>query len=779
MVPRILLFLFWTLTFFSAFAQSSLPDASLSGFVFDEHNGETLIGANVFLKGTKTGAVSNIRGYYVIPKIQPGVYTLICQYIGYRPFSKTVTFTAGEKKVLRIDMQPEDIQGEEVVVYADSMPLMERQFEKPISKIELSGEQINLIPQVVEADLLRSLQTLPGVVPVSDFSSALYIRGGTPDQNLYLIDGSDVYNPEHAFGLFSTFNTDAIKKVDLSKGGFGAEFGGRLSSVLNVTNMDGNRKEFEGTAGVSILSAKTTLQTPIGSIGSLSGSVRRTYFDKTLGEAIDEIPDYYFYDGNVKAFFEIDGRNTLTLSGYGGQDVLNFIFNEDATEKAGFDYTWGNKTASARWACVFSPQMFGDFWITGSTFSSDFAFDQSVNFSEENFISDLTFKGNLEYHHSKQFITRFGFEHKNLHGIYRENFDGGKVDVNARRTHYVAYVQENWRPTEDWDIESGLRFDYFDSERDYKNLDPRLAVKYRWDVTTNLKAAAGVYHQYLHQIPRAFFSGIWTTSDRYQKGSTAYHFIGGIEKELLPYLQMEIEGYYKIYRNIYSLDHFLITEVQPGYYENGEPVYDNTNGLFNSGDGHSVGLEILFKKEAGPMTGWIGYSLANTRHTVDGINDGHAYEPRHDRTHTVNAVANIDIRNSICALKGKPTKNSTSKWLMGLNFVYASGQPITTPGSTYLIRTTPDDESGFALYPGGINELRLPAYARLDVSITYEKQFKHWSIAPYLQIFNIGNRKNVWFVQYNAEEQGGTVDQKVETVHMFPLLPSLGVNFKF
>ncbi|MBL7994330.1 TonB-dependent receptor [bacterium] len=778
MTARILMVL-WTLTFFTVYAQSPPSDASLSGFVYDTNNGETLIGANVFLRDTKIGAVTNLRGYYVIPKIRPGVYTLVCQYIGYRVMTKTVTLSAGEEKVLRIDMQPEDIMGEEVVVYADSIPTMQKLFEKPISKVELSGQQINMIPQVVEADLLRSLQTLPGIVPVSDFSSALYIRGGTPDQNLYLIDGSDVYNPEHAFGLFSTFNTDAIKKVDLSKGGFGAEYGGRLSSVLNVTHMDGNRNEFAGTAGISILSAKTTLQAPIGSIGSLSGSFRRTYFDKTLGQAIDEIPDYYFYDGNVKAFFDIDGRNKLTISGYGGQDVLNYIFNENADNKAGFDYTWGNKTGSVRWTHVFSPQMFGDFWMTGSTFKSDFAFDEVTNYSEENFISDLTFKGSLEYHHSKQFITRFGFEQKNLHGVFLENFDGGKVDVNARRTHYVAYIQENWRPSDEWDIESGLRFDYFDSDRNFKNLDPRLALKYRLNESTNLKASAGVYHQYLHQIPRAFFSGIWTTSDRYQKGSTAYHFIGGVEREVLDFLTIELEGYYKKYKNIYSLNHFLITEVRPGHYENGLPVYDNTDGLFNRGDGHSDGLEILVKKEAGAVTGWLGYSLANTRYTIDGINGDHSFEPRHDRTHSVNAVANIDIRNSIRALKGKPAKYTNSKWLAGLNFVYASGQPITAPGSTYMIRTTPDDEAGFAVYPGGINEWRLPAYARLDVSVTYEKQFKHWSIAPYVQIFNIGNRKNVWFVQYDSKEQGGTIDQKVKTVNMFPLLPSFGVNFKF
>lgn len=257
-------------------AQSN-PTAAVHGFVYDLSNGEALIGANVFLRENFRGSTTNLNGYFTIPRLTAGTYTLTCQYIGYKTYTQTVTVKAGEKKSVAIRLSPSTIEGEEIVITADSIPKIQQLFEKPVSKIELSGREINQIPFVAESDLLRSLQTLPGIVPLSDFSSELYVRGGTPDQNLYMIDGTDVYNPEHMFGLFSTFNTDAIKKVDISKGGFGAEYGGRMSSILNVTNLDGNRERFEGSASLGLLAARTTLQMPVGSFGSVSGSIRRTY----------------------------------------------------------------------------------------------------------------------------------------------------------------------------------------------------------------------------------------------------------------------------------------------------------------------------------------------------------------------------------------------------------------------------------------------------------------------------------------------------------------------
>lgn len=767
------------LTWYSLQAQSN-GTASISGFVHDISDGETMIGANVFIKETLRGSSTNLNGYYVIPKIAAGEYTLVCQYIGYKPFFTRIKISDGEIKKLNIQLENESIEGEEIVVTADSIPTVERLFRKPISKLELTGVEINQVPQVVESDLLRSLQTLPGITSVSDFSSALYVRGGTSDQNLYLIDGTDVYNPEHAFGLFSTFNTDAIKKIDISKGGFGAEYGGRLSSILNVTNLDGNREEFEGCASISLLSARTTLQMPLGKSGSLSGSIRRTYFDKTLGQAVDEIPDYYFYDGNIKAFYEIDDKNHITISGYGGQDVLNFVFNEKSADESGFDYVWGNSTGSIRWTRVFSPQLFANFWITGSRFSSDFEFDEDLDISEENKISDVSFKGNLEYY-GKRFNYKFGFEQKNLHGIYFQKFPGGRVDIDATRKQYSGYVQTNFKPDLRWDIEFGARYDFFDSDKDYQNLDPRMSIKYRLTDHSNVKLAAGIYHQYLHRIPRPFFVGIWTTSDEFQKASKSNHYILGYQREIAQDYEFEVETYFKTYDNIYALNENLITKIEADNETStgSESVFNSTYGLFNRGKGHTSGFELLIKKQTGATTGWMGYTFTRTRFQFADINQNESFSPRHDRSSTVNAVVNLDIKNSLRKFKHKPTERDKGKWTVGINFIYATGQPITVPSSSYLIGPTPDSPSNLIDYPSEINRFRLPVYSRLDLSITYEREYKNWSIAPYLQIFNVGNRKNIWFIDYNDKTENGVVTRKIETQGMFPLLPTIGVNFKF
>lgn len=751
--------------------------ATVSGFVKDASNGETLIGSNVFFKEGYLGGSTNLSGYYVIPKITPGTYTIVSTYIGYQTQSHVITVAPGEKRVLNFSLDPQALEGQEIQIVADSIRTIEKLYRKPISNIELDATQINAVPQIAEADLLRALQTLPGVLPLSDFSTALYVRGGTPDQNLYLIDGTDVYNPEHAFGIFSTFNTDAIKKVELFKGGFGAAYGGRLSAILDVNNLDGNREHFEGSASISLLSAKTTLQMPLGSFGSLSGSIRRTYFDQTVAKAIDEVPDYYFYDGNVKSYLDLDANNKLTLSFYGGRDFLDIIFNEKSSEEIGFEYDWGNKTGSAQWTRIFTPQLFSNFWITASRFSSDFDFGDFIDVRERNFVSDITFKGDLQYHYSEHLIARFGFEQKNLHVKFKQTFPGGLVNVDTRPEHYVGFIQTNWRPNWRWDIESGLRVNYFDSQNEFLNYEPRLSAKYRLSETINLKAATGLYHQYLHRIPRFFITDIWSVSNQYQDESSALHYILGYQQELDGDYQFEVETYYKEYNNIFQFNQTFLTELTAeGFNEDNEPIYTDTDGLFNQGEGYSLGFEIMTRKDLGAITGWLAYSYAETEYEFKGINQGDPFAPRHDRSSTINLVANIDLKNLQRVSRGMPFKKHKGTWTFGINFVYSTGQPFTEPGSAYIVRATPGSPySSLKFAPTRINNIRFPAYARLDLSLTYERQFSGWSLAPYIQVFNVGNRKNVWFVDYEYNSGLPNADEQ----YMFPLLPTVGINATF
>jgi hypothetical protein len=765
-----------------------IQTGTLNGFVFDKSNGESLIGANVYIKDLLLGSSTNLSGYYVIPVLLEGEYTLVCEYMGYETYTQLIRIENGEQRI-NIFLEESVLETETIVVDAESIRTIEKLYRQPISKIELTPMQIKRIPQIAETDLLRSLQTLPGITAVSDFSSALYVRGGTPDQNLYSIDGSDVYNPEHAFGIFSTFNTDAIKHVDMSKGGYGAEYGGRLSSIMEVTYLDGNREAFEGSFSVSLLSAKTTLQMPLGDYGSISGSIRRTYFDQTIAKLIDEVPDYYFYDGNIKAYFDIDANNKLTVSFFRGRDFLDFIFNENSEEQAGFKFDWGNTTGSVRWTKVFNPRLFANFWVTYSRFSSYFTM-QSFDVEQENILTDLTFKGSMEYAYSNNLSVLFGFEQKNLHGIFAENFPGGVVDVDQYRNQYVGYTSLTFKPIERLEIKTGLRYNYFDSDRDFENWGPRLSMKYRLTETVNLKASTGIYHQYLHRIPMAFITSIWTTSDAYQEESSSRHIILGVQKELAEHFSFEAEVYHKNYKSIYQYNQNFLTDLTAkGFTSTGESIYNDTQALFDHGEGFSTGFELLFKKDNGSLTGWIGYGLASTEYRFQDINQNNYFPPRHDRRSVINIVANMNIRHFLKDIGLSEGSQSSSQWLLGINFVYASGQPLTTPSSVYLTSTLPDiggslgqgpgGYRSYSIYPTTINAFRIPAYARLDLSVTYKKQYESWSMAPYLQIFNVGNRKNIWFIQYDEEIEGDRILQKVEPVHMLPLLPTLGITFNF
>ncbi|MGH7492513.1 MAG: TonB-dependent receptor [bacterium] len=769
-----LFLMFLVLMMRTAFGEQ--PAGSLSGFVYDASNGEALIGATVYLKKTGHGSSTNLSGYFVLPRVPAGEYVLEARLLGYKTHSQEISLSADEQKTIQLRLVPEALELQAVVVSAEKQEVSEQLYDKQISGIELSARQINAIPQVAEADLLRSLQTLPGIVPLSDFSSALYVRGGTPDQNLYQIDGADVYNPQHAFGIFSTFNTDAIKHVELSKGGFGAEYGDRLSSVLHVTHLDGNREEFEGSASLSLLSAKTTLQMPLGRSGSLSGSIRRTYFDQTIAKAIDDVPDYYFYDGNFKAFFDLNANNKLMFSAYGGQDFLDLTFNQKATDQAGIQYDWGNKTGSVRWTRIFSPALFANFWVTGSRFTSNFLL-ADADVTEENDIYDLTLKGSLQFHHSHQFITAFGFEQKNLQVIYKQIFPSGEVDVESKPRQYSAYWQTTWLPSSEWEVEAGLRYNFFKSDSTYQNLAPRLALKYRLNDNSSLKAAGGIYKQYLQRIPRFFVADIWTIADKYNGESTAQHAILGYQREIRNDFQFELELFYKNYQDILTYNYNLLTELKPSRYnEDQEPVYTETNGIFNRGDGNTLGLELLVRKDVGMINGWLGYSFSRTRYEFDEINKGEVFSPRHDRSHTINLVSNIDLKSALKKLFHRPASQARGNLSLGVNFVYSTGQPITEPGSGYFIASDPAAPGrSLEFAPTRINHVHLPYYGRLDLSLTWHKHYKSWSMSPYIQVFNVGNRKNVWFVDYQSTNGLMEVDE----VNMFPLLPTIGVNFKF
>lgn len=752
---------------------------TISGFIHDKTTGEGLVGANVFIEGTYYGASSNANGYYAIPKVPVGNFELVCMYMGYNTIKQRVNITPGSDLKINLAIEPTTLTTQEVVVVADSIRTVEKLYRKPISKISIQPRHIEYLPQVVEADLLRSLHTMPGIAAVSDFSSELYVRGGTPDQNLYLIDGVDVYNPEHFFGLFSTFNMDAIKNVEISKGGFEAKYGGRLSSVLDVTNLDGNREEFTGKASVSLLSAKTTLQAPLGKLGAISGSIRRTYFDKTLGQIVDDIPDYYFVDGHLKAFLDLNKTNKLTLSLYKSRDDLDLKLNEDAPETEVVDYDWGNTTLSLRWTHLFSSLLFSNFWITSSSFDSEFDFEDT---DEINNIDDRSVKGNIEYYASDKVNLQLGFEYKRLRGVYQSNFPGGEVDIEQNPQHFAAFVQTEWRPTPLLLFQTGARYNsaYY-QDKSWHDIDPRFSVKYRLNDRMNLKAAFGTYHQYLFRIPRMFIADIWASVNKDYDDAVSHHYIMGFQQELNQDFELEIETYYKDYNNLYFYDPFFYTDLTiDAYNEDHEPLYGEQK-FYDIGDGYSYGAELLIRKDSGPITGWLSYTYSNTQNQIENKNQGNWFHPRHDRSHQLSLVGNMDLKNVLRDLRGESYKQDDKQYRIGFGLSYATGQPITTTSSIYVSRQLPDQDfySGYNLYPASRNNFRLPPYFRLDLSLTYIQKFKNWTFEPFLQIYNVTNRTNVWFINYEDEFVNNTIQQSIETVGMLPLIPSVGFNIQF
>jgi len=763
--------------FIFSISLSFAQNASISGFVIDSQNGETLIGANIYFENAQFGTSTNTSGYYIIPDLQPGKYTLICAYMGYKDFLKKITIDPNQKLKLNIILNPDLMETESIVVSDDSVRTSIKLFRKAISKISLSPTEIKQMPAVAEADLLRTLQSLPGILPISDYSSEIYVRGGTSDQNLFLIDGADVYNPEHAFGLFSTFNTDAIKNVEISKGGFSADYGGRLSSVLNITNLDGNRKSFEGMAEVSLLSAKATLQMPIGNFGSVSGSFRRTYLAETAKLFIEKMPNYYFYDANIKAFFDINNDNKISVSYYNSYDDLNYEFNSGNEDSPTLNYNWGNTSGSIRWTHIFNPNFFSNFWITASKFNSSF---DILDINEQNKVKDFSAKGHFEYAVNRSLNARFGFEYKLLDISFMQDSPNGIIDISGEHNYLAGHFSLLWHPSDRWEIEPGIRYNRFSNDKTFQDWAPRFSAKYRLSKTINLKASTGIFYQYLQKIPRPFIADIWTASDQNYDRSQAKHFILGFQKEIANNLGFETEVYYKDYKNLYSLTNYFL-DFQPQQYDpEGKPIYNSTSGLFNRGDGYSYGVEFLIRKNFGSVNGWLAYSIAETDYHIDGINHDNYFQPRHDRTHVVNFVFNMDIKNALRELRGAAYKIDKGKWKFGANFIYSSGQPITLTSSTYSAQSIPDQPyNQLFLYPTSINNFRLPAYIRLDLSLTYERQYDGWKMSPYLQIFNIGNRENVWFIEYESEVKDNKITQTVATTDMFPILPTIGVRFNF
>lgn len=750
-----LLFILFSLFCFSlSFAQQT---ASVNGYITDSQTGETLLLANIAILEMNRGTSSNTSGYYSLTNLQPGTYTLVCSFIGYRTHRQEVTLESGQTLRLDVELIPEGVQLEDLVVESER----EREEQRNIGTAQISAQMIKDLPSVLEPDVFRSVQLLPGVKAASDFSSGLYVRGGSPDQTLILLDETTVYNPSHFFGFFSTFNPDAVKDVRLYKGGYPAQYGGRLGSVLTVYNKDGNRNQTSGTVSLGLLASRASIESPFAG-GSWMLAVRRSTLEPVLAvlrESVDTVPDqFYFYDINGKVNLDVSANDRLSLAFYSGNDVVSVPFQEDAV----ISLNYGNQTLSTQWRKIISDQFFSSVTMTGSRYFNQPEFEiAGTPFERNNNIHDFSLKWDVEYLPNEKHTFSTGFWAGNLTLRFQDKFDNQDTFSSRIQSQYLsAYLQDQWEPSSRWIVNAGLRFNAF-SEGSYARLEPRISVEHRPVSQIRLQAAYGRYYQFLTLITNEAFSGfdLWLTTDEGVPPAYGDQFVIGAKTIPFENYGFDVEVYYRTMNDLFELDPFVTNPAGLDYHE-----------LFRFGEGYAYGIELFFEKQAGRFSGFAGYTFGITRRKFPGFNadvpdnprQGRFYPPKYDRTHDANIVLNYRL---------------SERWTASAVFSYATGQAYTEPlGRTQFSRVPWGNNTRSTFVVGNVNASRLPSYHRLDLSFSRFGTFfgigeTEWQF----QLINAYSRRNIWFYNYDFDEN--PVQQN--TVQLLPVIPSISYTVNF
>ncbi|MCR9133890.1 MAG: TonB-dependent receptor [bacterium] len=731
---------------------------SITGYVRDANTGETLISANVALIEINRGGATNAQGYYSIQNVEPGTYTIAGSYIGYDLFTQEITLERGQSLRFDIDLVPDVFEGDEIIVESEA----ERQELKSIGTAQVKTELIKALPAIFEADVFRSIQYLPGVKSASDFSSGLYIRGGSPDQTLIMLDQTTVYNPSHFFGFFSTFNPDAIKDVRLFKGGYPAEYGGRLGSVLSVYNKDGNRNNYQGSVTLGMLASRVAIEGPIKK-GSFMLAARRSTLEPLLSalrQSNDNIPSlFYFYDFNGKINYDASLNDKFSLAFYSGADKVRFPFADDAE----FTLNYGNQTVSGNWTHIFSDKVFSNFVITGSRYFNfpEFEFG-GTPFERDNNIYDFSLKSDLEYIPNEKHQIATGV----WAGVFtlrlQDRFDNQDSFSSRIHSRYASYyLQDTWRPTEQWKVIGGIRANYF-SDGDYLRLEPRLSAEYFASDRLTLQAAYGRYNQFFTLITNEAFSGfdLWLTADEGIRPAFGDQFVLGAKTVPFKDYGLDIELYYRTMNDLFELDPFL-PDAAGLLYED----------LFRIGEGYAYGTEIMFEKRVGRLNGYIGYTFGYTWRKWPTFNvaigdesqTARFYPPKYDRRNDVKIILNYEL---------------SRKWKFTGAWVYATGQAYTEATGRYAVYDTPWSaiNQNNLLVVENVNASRLPNYHRADVSFSRRGTFFGLGEAELqLQVINVYSRRNVWFTQIDFEDNPVSRTD----VTLLPIIPAISYTVKF
>lgn len=749
---------------------------TLSGYVYDGETGESLSGVNV-RTGNEEGLSNqtNSYGFFAI-SLLPGDHQMMFSRVGHQNYEVAMTLT--EDSTIRVDLQAGE-RIEEVVV--SQVSTRDNIINPQMGVASVSIQDIKRVPVLFgEQDVLKTIQLLPGVMSGGEGSTSFFVRGGGGDQNLVLLDEAIVYNAAHLFGFFSTFNSDAIKDVSLYKGGSPAQYGGRLSSVLDITMLDGNNKKYGAEGGIGLIASRLKVDGPIvKDKGSFMISGRRTYADMFLKLAKDEDINQtrmFFYDLNLKANYRFDERNTLFASGYFGKDLLGY---SDL-----FDFDWGNATATVRWNHIFNNRLFANTTLVYSDFNYNVNLKQeTLNFRISSNIENANLKQDFQFVADNNNTLRFG-----INGLLQrvspseisgdESSPVNSLQLDRRRGVEIAgYVSHEWRPRRDLNIIYGLRLNSFllfgpgtffgyDKDGDivdmqvydrselvqhYIHLEPRLSLSYELGANNSLKASYNRNTQNLHQLSNstsALPTDTWVMSSNNIRPQIADQVAFGYYQNLdNNRYEVSVEAYYKDMRN--QIDYREAADLQANEFIESELLY---------GVGRAYGVELYARKRSGRLSGWISYALARSERQFDDIDGGKWFPSRQDRTHDLSAVAMYDL---------------TPRWSLSTTFVYSTGNAVTFPSGKYEV-------GGQTMwYYTERNGYRMPDYHRLDIGATWEgaadKRFRSsWTFG----IYNAYNRKNAYIIDFRESEANPNMTETYR-IALFGIIPSVTWNFKF
>jgi hypothetical protein len=742
---------------------------TISGFVSDMETGEMLIGTNIYLDKIRAGCTSNIYGFYSLT-LPAGRYTLFYSYIGYETQSMNILLNQDIR--YNIDLKNNALSGDTIIVTANAEEDIVKSIE--IGTIKLTPQKLSKMPAFLgEQDILKTLHLLPGITMTREGDSGFNVRGGNSDQNLILLDEAPVHNAFHFFGFFSVFNSDAIKNVKLIKGPAPPRYGGKISSVLDIQMNEGNLKEFKGNGGVGTIFSRLTMEGPIiKNKSSYIISGRRTYadmFTRIFGNNEVKNSSLYFYDLNVKTNYWLSQIDRLYISGYFGQDVLAY--------SGVFRNSWGNKTATVRWNHIFKDKLFLNSSIILSNFkygvkvepSEDSPEDGSVEF--ENKINASTLEEDFQYFLNTTNTFNFGLQYIFYSFLPASVVTGGEsafnLTVGKRKARNISfYAAHELKVTQQLILNYGLRYSLFPADRirdtfDFSNIDdpplidfhgnekviyrgaePRLTINFAWNENNSVKLGYARNYQYLHQISNST-SGtpldVWQSSSSRVKPQRA-------DQVSLGYFHHPIQDSWEFSSEVFYKDMHNLVD-----FKNGANIFVST--FFESdlafGKGEAYGIEFLFKKKMGELTGWIGYSLAKSIRQFDEINQGRPFPAKFDRTHDFSIVMMYKIN---------------PKWTFAANWVYYTGNAVTIPYGKYQI-----DGKTVVVYTDR-NAYRLPAYHRLDINFTYTTRKGHsWN----LSLYNAYGRRNTYALLFRNDESLPI------RLALFSFVPSITYNFKF